>query len=67
MSLDSHVQIKRQILEEIQEWLQDCELYEVTSDDVYDLSINIFDVLLEGRAIDPVTPATCGHDDEHYN
>ncbi len=74
MSLDSDVQIKKQIMRELEEWLhfwgvvsRNGQLEYVTYEERNDLVLSIFDALDEGRALDPAIPPTVDTEDEHYN
>jgi hypothetical protein len=65
-SLNSHVQIKKCISAEAEEWFIFWGI-EATRDQKYDLSKSIYESLFDGGAIDPVIPETLETEDEHYN
>ena len=74
MSLDSDVQIKKEIMKELEEWLhfwgvvsRNGDLEYVPYEERNDLVLSIFGALADGRALDPEIPPTVDTEDEHYN
>lgn len=74
MSLDSKVQIKKQIMKEIEEWVnfygivgRMSDYTAVTYHEKNDITLSIFEALNAGIAFDPEIPDTVDTEDEHYN
>ena len=65
-SLDSMVQIRRCILNEISDWAGYCGIA-ASKDEMLDLAKALHNELSDGGAYDPLIPETIDLDDEHYN
>lgn len=65
-SLDSKVQIRRCILNEISDWGGYYNI-QLTKDEILELAIAIHNELGDGGAYDPLIPDTIDLDQEHYN
>ena len=65
-SLDSHVQIREDIYQELRAWRSHFDIY-VNDGQLLQLSQDIFLELEDGGVFDPLIPPSLDYEDETYN